>query len=319
MEPINESPSKRRTGPFGPAGEILPKSQRLETVKPGDKLLDALQRMCDGGFNQAPVVTTANECVGVLRPLGVLFELLKEQWFQDGLKALNVSDFLERERKRKHELQLERERSGLFVRAVPKFQKAVDLDPRYKGVNEWVDVDLDWQDDDVAVVGTKTDLIGMLTATDILGRLTDFAQAFVFLEEIELDTRELLALLLPLPEWIEPVKAAMSKGGVTPPRDFKSYDQLSFSHYGNIFGASETAKRLREGCESYCERFAKDMQSIGTLRNEFMHFRSRATNEQVNELEIFKMRTNAALERARMQCQKVGANSALASKGDAEG
>jgi CBS domain-containing protein len=319
MDPAPNPASKRRTGPFGPAGEILPANQGLVKFKPDDNLFVALERLCEAGFNQAPIVTTANECVGVLRPLGVLFELLNEQWFRDGLKALNVSDFLERERKRKHKLQLERERSGLSVRAVPIFQKAVDLDPRYKGVNEWVDVDLDWQDDDVAMVGTKTDLIGILTATDILGRLTDFAQAFVFLEEIELDTRELLTLLLPLPECIDPVIAAMSKGDVKPPRDFKSYDQLSFSHYGNIFGASETAKRLQEGCESLCEGFAAKMQSVGKLRNEFMHFRSRATNKQVNELEIFKMRTNAAVERARMKCQKVGAHSALASGGDAKG
>ena len=308
MDPAPNPASKRRTGPFGPAGEILPKSQRLETVRPGDEVFDALKRLCEAGFNQAPVVTTANECVGVLRPLGVLFELLKEQWFKDGLKAVNVSDLMERERKR----ELELEHSSSSVPALKKCQKAVDLKPRYKGVKEWVDVDLDWQDDDVAMVGTKTDLIGMLTATDILGRLTDFAQAFVFLEEIELDTRELLTLLLPLPEWIEPVIAAMSKGGVTPPRDFKSYDQLSFSHYGNIFGASETAKRLQEGCESLCEGFAAKMQKVGKLRNEFMHFRSRATNEQVNELEIFKMRTNAAVERARRQCREDVAKTSVA-------
>ncbi len=304
MEPVNESPSKRRTGPFGPAGEILPKGQQVERVKPGDNVLDVLKRMCEASFNQAPVVTTANECVGVLRPLGVLFELLNEPWFLDGLKDVNVSDLMERERDLQRKLEEQRKRLGLSVSDVPNYQKAVDLKPRYKGVSEWVDVDLDWQQDDVAMVGTATDLIGMLTATDILGGLTDFAQAFVFLEEIELDTRELLALLLPLPEWIAPVTAAMSKGHVKPPRDFKSYDQLSFSHYGNIFGASETAKRLREGCESDCESFAKDMQSIGKLRNEFMHFRSRATKDQVDKLESFKMRTNAAVERARRRCRE---------------
>ena len=304
MEPVNESPSKRRPGPFGPAGEILPVGQQIEAVKPGDNVLDVLKRMCEASFNQAPVVTMANECVGVLRPLGVLFELLNEPWFQDGLKAVNVSDLMEREGKRQEKLRSERERLGKSVPDVPNFQKAVHLEPRYKGVSEWVDVDLDWQQDDVAMVGTKTDLIGMLTATDILGGLTDFAQAFVFLEEIELDTRELLTLLFPLPEWIAPVTAAMSKGDVKPPRDFKSYDQLSFSHYGNIFGASETAKRLREGCESDCESFAKDMQSIGKLRNEFMHFRSRATKRQVGDLESFKMLTKAALERARRRCRE---------------
>ena len=54
--------SKRRTGPFGPAGEILPANQRLETLKPDDNLFFALERMCEAGFNQAPVMDST-ECV----------------------------------------------------------------------------------------------------------------------------------------------------------------------------------------------------------------------------------------------------------------
>ena len=216
MDPAPNPASKRRTGPFGPAGEILPANQSLVKFKPDDNLFVALDRLCEAGFNQAPVMDST-ECVGVLRLFHVMRELLKEQWMRDKLQNMPVRNYLK-------------------------------LEPRYIGVDEWVDVKFDWQNDDLAMVGTPHDLKGMLTATDILGRLTDYALAFVALESIELDTRALFTLLLPLSECKVLVVDALTVKDKAPPRDFDRYDQLEFGHYSLLFGRAATFERLRAAC-----------------------------------------------------------------------
>jgi hypothetical protein len=101
----------RRTGPFGPAGEILPQNQRLEWLHADDSLLVALERLCDAGFNQAPV-RDSSECLGVLRFFQAIQQLLEQQWFRDKLQNMPVRNHL-------------------------------DLSPRYIGAADWVDVGFD--------------------------------------------------------------------------------------------------------------------------------------------------------------------------------
>ena len=135
-QPDPAIPPKRRTGPFGPAGEILPANQSIETLRPEDTLFEAVERLCDGGYNQAPVMDDQGECLGVMRLFDVIRDLLSEQWFRDKLGNMSV---------RNH----------------------VDLKPRYIAADEWVDVLFDWQGDDIAMVGSPSELKGMLTAADI--------------------------------------------------------------------------------------------------------------------------------------------------------
>jgi CBS domain-containing protein len=258
--------SPRRTGPFGPAGEILPQSQKLECLHPNDTLLVALERLCDAGFNQAPV-RDANECIGVLRFFQVMQQLLEQQWFRDKLRNMPM---------RNH----------------------VDLNPRYIGVDDWVDVGFDWQGDDLALVGTPRDLRGMLTATDILRRLTDYAQAFVHLESIELDTRALFNSRLPLPESLEIVISALTAEGRVAPREFSSYDQLDFGQYGLIFGREVTFARLSSACIWDRIQLVRKTKRVGDIRNMLLHFRGRASAREVGELEQFAWHAAKALERA---------------------
>jgi CBS domain-containing protein len=257
----------RRTGPFGPAAEIIPAKQELQYLRPDDSLLDALVRLSDEGFNQAPVQDAAG-CMGVVRIFGIVKMLLKQQWFQEKLAAMKV---------RNH----------------------VELKPRYIGADEWVDVGFDWQEDDLALVGTPRDLRGMLTATDILRRLTDWAQAFVYLEAIEFHTRELFDLLLPLPANHELVSSALTTEGKSPPRDFSSYSQLDYGHYSLIFGREATFERLALACVWDRGRLAAQIQNIGRVRNMLLHFRGRASDREREELEQFANHAEAAAERAR--------------------
>jgi hypothetical protein len=266
MESESRSSARRRTGPFGPAREILPESQRLECLSPADSLLVALERLCEAGFNQAPV-RDASECISVLRFFQVVQQLLEQKWFRDRLHNMPV---------RNH----------------------VDLSPRYIGMDDWVDVGFDWQSDDLALVGSPRDVQGMLTATDILGRLTDYAQAVVHLEAIEFDTRAHFDLLLPLPESGALVLQALAVEGKEPPRQLRTYDHLNFGHYSLIFGREATFERLQPACIWDRAQLARRVQRVGELRNTLLHFRGCASAREVDELESFAKRAALALARA---------------------
>lgn len=265
----------RRTGPFGPAGEILPQNQSLECLRPNDSLLVALERLCDAGFNQAPVCD-ANECVGVLRFFQVMQQLLEQQWFRDKLQNMPVRNHL-------------------------------DLSPRYIGADDWVDVGFDWEGDDLALVGTPRDLHGMLTATDILRRLTDYAQAFVHLKAIELDTRALFNMRLPLPDCSDIVIGALTVDGKAAPREFNSYHQPDFGHYSLIFGREVTFARLASVCVWDRAQLARKIKRVGDIRNMLLHFRGRASAREVGELELFARHAAKALERASASAPHVAA------------
>jgi hypothetical protein len=266
----DRDPAPRRTGPFGPAGEILPANQTLECLHPDDTLLTALERLCDAGFNQAPM-RDATGCLGVLRFFQVMQQLLELQWFRDKLGNIPARNYL-------------------------------DISPRYIGVDEWVDVDFDWQGDDLALVGSPNELLGMLTATDILRRLTDYAQAFVHLEAIELDTRALLNLRIPLPENKELVKVALTHDNLGLPRDLESYDHFEFGHYSLMFGRDVTFSRLSDACVWSRAKLSERYSKVGKLRNTLLHFRGRASTREVSELEQLAAHASRALSRAREGC-----------------
>ena len=263
--PNRSAQAPRRTGPFGPAGEIVPRNQSIVKLSAEDSMLAAFERLCDDGFNQAPVVE-GNKCLGVLRFFSAVQGLMQEQWFRDKLATLKVRNF-------------------------------VDLNPRYIGADDWVDIGFDWQQDDLALVGRPDDLKGIVTATDILRRLTDYAQAFVHLEAIEHDTRELLELALPLPASEDAVLAAFVEGP-RPIKSLKSYDECEFWQYGLIFGRETTFARLQDFCIWDRGPLVNRLKRVSTIRNTLLHFRGRATDREVGELEQFARHAAAALARA---------------------
>jgi hypothetical protein len=262
----NGSQRLRRTGPFGPAGEILPPHQRLEYLEPEDSMLDALEKLCDGGFNQAPVMQ-GRECLGVIRLFDVMQMLLNERWFREQVRVIKVRNKLK-------------------------------LEPRYIGVDEWVDVGFDWQQDDLALVGSPSDLKGMLTATDILNRLTDYARAFVCLEAFEHDTRALFDLLLPLPEYQELVTAAVSASGKPPRKPVQAYSEFEFWQYGLVFGGDSTFARLEPVCIWDRIQIVNRINRVAEIRNMLLHFRGRASARQVSELDELSKHAARALARA---------------------
>jgi hypothetical protein len=56
----------------------------------------------------------------------------------------------------------------------------------------YIDTETDWGQIDYVLVGSDDNLIGILSLSDVFGRLNDFAEAFVILYEIEHEIRELI-------------------------------------------------------------------------------------------------------------------------------
>ena len=65
-------------------------------------------------------------------------------------------------------------------------------EPRFIDPEKYVDTAVNWREFDHVLVGTPKDVIGVLTVADVLGRLNDFAEAFVLLFEIEHSIRDLI-------------------------------------------------------------------------------------------------------------------------------
>ena len=61
----------------------------------------------------------------------------------------------------------------------------------------YIDTETDWSEIDHVLVGDKQNLLGVLTIADVLGRLNDFAEAFVLLYEIEHEIRDLIIDVYP--------------------------------------------------------------------------------------------------------------------------
>jgi hypothetical protein len=120
----------------------------------------------------------------------------------------------------------------------------------------------------------------------------------VFLEAIELDTRALLNLRLPLPKTMDLVTGALSVDGKAPPRDFSSCDQLDFGHYSLIFGREATFACLKPACIWGRPPLARRFKRVGDIRNMLLHFRGRVSTNEVSELEQFAKHAARALERA---------------------
>jgi len=122
----------------------------------------------------------------------------------------------------------------------------------------------------------------------------------------ELDTRALFDLLLPLPESADLVREALTTDSKPAPSRLDSYDSLEFSHYSLIFGRGATFERLRSACIWDRAQLARKTQRVGELRNTFLHFRSRATPREVDELEKFARHAALALARAESQVKERG-------------
>jgi CBS domain-containing protein len=151
---------RRRPGPFGPARILLPEGQVVQTIRDAEPVASALERLADSGYDQLPVLDSRGRVVGVF------------SWKSFGRRLSEI-----------YSLDVDFNTLGVVH---------TELDqPQYLDPDTYVDTETDWKEIDYALVGSPDKLLGVLTLTDIYGRLNDFAEAFVLIFEIEHEIRDL--------------------------------------------------------------------------------------------------------------------------------
>ena len=163
---FTDTESRRRPGPFGPARILLPEGQVVQTIRDTEPVASALERLTDSGYGQLPVLDANSRVVGVF------------SWKSFGRRLGEI-----------HSLHVD-------FTTLPVIHTELDQ-PQFLDPDIYIDTETDWRETDYALVGTSARLLGVLTLTDIYGRLNDFAEAFVLLFEIELEIRDLIQDLYP--------------------------------------------------------------------------------------------------------------------------
>jgi CBS domain-containing protein len=158
--------TRRRPGPFGPARDLLPEAQSIETIRDSEPVSLALERLADSGYDQFPVIDKDNRVVGVF------------SWKSFGRRMSEIHT------------------QARNLATIPVIHTELDA-PRFLDPDTYIDTETDWKLIDYVLVGNTEHLLGVLTLTDIYGRLNDFAEAFVLLFEIEHEIRDLFRDLFP--------------------------------------------------------------------------------------------------------------------------
>jgi CBS domain-containing protein len=202
---------RQRPGPFGPARALLPENQQVETVLPTDSTAVAIERLIDSGFGQLPIVDISGHVLGVFtwqsfgRRMSELFSLHID------LGELPVCD--------------------------------TDLEkPRFLDPNTFIDTETDWKEIDYVLVGNVDYLVGVLTISDIYGRLNDFAEAFVLISEIEHEIRDLFRDLYPSDELGQVMQAISGQSGTPEAQAMKALNELLEGDSPMVSGKDATRK-----------------------------------------------------------------------------
>ena len=287
---------RRRPGPFGPASALLPVDQQVLTVPDDTLAADALERMVDTGYSQLPVTNADGHIIGIF----------SWQSFGKRVSELHVANV---------------NVAGLMV-------KDTDLEKaRFIAPETYIDTETDWSEIDHVLVGSREKLLGVLTIADVLGRLNDFAEAFVLLFEIEHEIRDLFVDVYPgdelskvfeglsnpsdrpeesaangLRSLIEGEAAVITDKKVaktiqfatnlpqraSQPRPISNLEDFTFSQYREVIFNKSNWPRFEAVFESPRELLNADFEKINELRNVVFHFRRGITPKDTDRLRRFR-------------------------------
>jgi hypothetical protein len=245
--------------------------------------------MVDNGFSQVPVTDKSGRIIGVF------------SWMSFGKRVADL-----------HATTIKP--TELPIREA--MEPARFIDPEV-----YIDTETDWGDIDHVLVGTESELVGILCIADVLGRLNDFAEAFVLLYEIEHEIRDLIRDVYDdgeLREVLEAMKASASRPAMEVVAELK----LVIEQQGTIPAVGKAIKLLRAGsdgrldcledftfaqyrslicCETNWPRFQPvfdtlrelvnaDFGEVNELRNIVFHFRRAITPKDTDRLRRFRDR-----------------------------
>lgn len=287
---------RRRPGPFGPAWALLPKDQQPLTIDDDTKSADAIERMIDSGYSQLPVRNSEGLINGVFT------------WKSFGKR---VSDL-----------------KGTKLAVVDLPVKDTDLEPaRFIAPETYIDTETDWGSIDYVLVGDARHLRGILSISDVLGRLNDFAEAFVLLFEVEHEVRDLIGMVYTSPELIEvcevlatssraPLEAAALEivrltEGESPivtvknhvaavqkaakllreagrARPLTALEDFTFSQYKSVICSESNWPRFQPVFDTMRELVDADFDDVNKIRNIVFHFRRSITPRDTDRLRRFR-------------------------------
>ena len=269
----NTTPELRRPGPYGPASELIPKNQIVETVEYSDNLFDVLLRICQGGYSQTPV-----------KQDGKIIGMIDMQSLKLILQRNEI------------EAQLRKYQCGDFIN-----ENICYLKP-----DEWVENKSAWLEDGSALVGNPEEIIGLLTSADILRALSDYTEAFILIEEIETTLRPILEKFFPadkrerifeMRNAIEANKKEVKKQSKNVEDQYKKIEDLTFGEYESLVEDREF-ESIREKFTFWSwKKFIEETKAARKIRNDLMHFRSRAGLSETERLRLFKEHLNQAYKK----------------------
>jgi hypothetical protein len=158
----------------------------------------------------------------------------------------------------------------------------------------YIDTETDWSDLDYVLVGTDADLMGILSIADVLGRLNDFAEAFVLVYEIEHEIRDLIRDVCDESR-LESLIAAMQ----LPPdaRRPSNLGDFTFIQYKTLICSKSNWPVFEPIFDTMRELVDSDIGEVSELRNAIVHFRRQITPRETDRLRRFrdKLRYNRQL------------------------
>ena len=288
----NGQPFRHRPGPFGPVWALLPKDQQPLVIEDDTPCQDAMERMVDNSFSQLPVKNREGRIVGV---------------FTWQSFAKRVADL--------------RSVGGSFKPVGMPVREALEpakfIDPEV-----YIDTETDWSDLDYILVGTDTDLMGILCIADVFGRLNDFAEAFVLLYEIEHEIRDLIhdvysdeelsevlsAMMVSATreakQVVEELKQVLDEKGKIPAvgkairllrtglgsRPLERLEDFTFAQYRTLICCEANWPRFEPVFDTMRELVDADFADINDLRNIVFHFRRGITPKDTDRLRRFRDR-----------------------------
>jgi hypothetical protein len=286
-------PYRKRPGPFGPAWALLPKGQEPLIVPADTPAFDVLERMVDHNFSQIPVENDEKRIVGVFTWKSFAKRVCDLRSASKAIKPIElpVREFLE--------------------------------PARFIHPDVYIDTETDWSDIDHVLVGDESKILGVLCVSDALGRLNDYAEAFVLIYEIEHEIRDLISDLYSAGELAAQLQAITasaagpaeavceelkqvqqeigSKSAVQaigkaiklltrPPgtRPVVNLEDLGFSQYKTLICSEENWPRFALVFDTIREIFDADFDRINDLRNVVFHFRRAITPKDTDRLRRFR-------------------------------
>jgi len=223
---------------------------------------DALDRMRDDNFSQLPIVNDDGHVIGVFTWKSFAVRTLDYRGQKIDACELTVADCME---------------------------PAEFIPP-----DDYIDTNraTDWGEIDHILVGDAKNLAGVLTTADVFGRLTDFAEAFVLLYEIELDLRDLFASVYgadqldQLFQELSPEKA--------PP--IRALHDMVFGHYVQVISSRDRWPDFEPVLKTAREAATADLKRVNEVRNAVFHFRRQILPRDTDALRRFRDRLRMRME-----------------------